>query len=1211
MLKKNGNNITLLAASLMLLLSIALYFFSSNNTQQSITRAQNRFALKEKRSLESLNWLQSVYSPSTSAFSEALLSNKTYLDKEGIVLLAYRNDSLRFWTSNLAPVDASLRNLKENNGMVHLRNGWYEYFMKTNKTVRLFALLFIKPEYDVENSYFKNAFVEWLNLPEAANLKYPVTNPELSIKSKNTTPLFEINFGNEAVNTSIWPALLFFMAIVLFAFAIIKTCYARQIGLTRFLIFSVSILALRSLMIYFKLPALLYSTDLYNAYIYGITQSFYNEYLGDILINVVFFFVWSAVFYRNVNLNNTAEKFRLAVATAYLVIIILLAVQLNQTVKNLVLNSTISLDFSNFYNLTFLSFICIGIVFINGFSITIHIEKLIGFIFKGNQKKTVLFLIACFIIYSLSYIVWFNTSLSAVEWFWLPLLIFISVVFRNYEFTQSILSAGFRVLVFAIITSWIFGEYNAVSEAQNIKHLSEQLSDRQDAFLESEFLKVSEKIKEDNQLQKAIRRLPLLSYETEQMLRQIYFTRYFEKYNIQLAVFDSLCMPYFKNSDYHLNDHDYFDSQIRTGLFTLTDELFFIENYKSNSRYIAKIDFDKSPSGKAAYSLYVQLEPKQFSQAGSFSELLLDAPQQKQSRYKQFSYAIYKNGELNTTYGQYSYPKYFSASILSQNTGQYHHILTVPDKETQLILSSKNKGFNYYFTANSYYFLFYSLLGVIMYVLFHFLSNNITPFFTLNRRIQFFIVTVIFLALSAVGLFTVKLVINKSEEDQTKILTEKAQQIQNELNNQLFYNRGVELNSKVFTENVLQKYALLFNSDISLYTKHGYLFASSRPQLFNSGLSSSFINPLAVLHFNQNQSLYFITHDKIGSLNYLSLYTAVYDADKKLAGYINLPYFARQNDLEEGVSQYITTLINIYVVLFLISLFTGLVISVYITKPLRILQEQLAKITLGKKNEPIQWHSNDEIGRLVNEYNRMLLKLEESAVLLAKSEREGAWQEMAKQVAHEIKNPLTPMKLNLQYLQKVVGDNGVDFPERFKKVSDSLIEQIDTLAHIASEFSNFAKLPKPNLEKINLIEVLNTTIELFKNQNGLKLTLVTECNSAITLADKAQCLRVFNNLIKNAIQAIPENKEGKIEIVLKEEKNSFIVSIKDNGGGIPDEMKSKIFVPNFTTKSTGTGLGLAMVKNIINAFNGEIWFESAENEGTTFYLRFQKALQKG
>ena len=154
-------------------------------------------------------------------------------------------------------------------------------------------------------------------------------------------------------------------------------------------------------------------------------------------------------------------------------------------------------------------------------------------------------------------------------------------------------------------------------------------------------------------------------------------------------------------------------------------------------------------------------------------------------------------------------------------------------------------------------------------------------------------------------------------------------------------------------------------------------------------------------------------------------------------------------------------------------------------------------------------------------------------------------------------------------------------------------------------------MPKVNLEDVNLPEVINSTIELFKNDQPVSIHLISTDNSTIIHAVLNHCFVVFNNLIKNAIQAIPDHKNGNIEINITNEEDTVLVSVKDNGCGIAAQMKEKIFVPNFTTKSTGTGLGLAMVKNIITAFNGEIWFESKENEGTTFYLRFQKAPIKG
>lgn len=1204
---KVHTNFSLIAALFLIIAASVCFHLQPGSVNDSVNQAQKNFSLKEKRVTESMSWLETQLTQNALGFNENLLGESNYLDKEEIVLLAYRNDSLKLWTSNLAPVDQSLRDLKDKEGILHLRNGWYYYQLRQIKNLKLFGLLFISKEYDVQNSYFKNGFVSWLNLSEDCKLNLNVKS-ERTIATANKKALFSIDKSeNSLAATSSLPSLLFFAGILILSLSLIQYSFKNKISIKQLAVGSLLLLVLRSLMVYFEFPSHLYTSSLYDVGVYGITDSFYNRYLGDIIINVIVFFVWSVVFLRHFNPKINSAAIKWGGLSVYLLVLIFLSLQLNSTVKNLVFNSTIPLDFSGIFNLSPLSFLCLAIVFVNGFTIMLLIEKLVKLLFEENKKDGLLALTVSLLLYSIAYAVIAKQNFSAVEWFWLPLLIFISIAFRKYNYTESILSAGFRVLAFAIITAWIFGEYNTISEKQSLNHLSEKLSDRQDAFLESEFLKVASKIKKDSSLHKAIRRLPLQNNETEQLLRQLYFTKYFEKYNIELSVFDSLCMPYLKNTDYQLNNHDYFDEQIKTGEPTICEDLYFIPEYKKNSRYIGKIDLRNNISGgRAAYSLYVQLEPKQFTSGGNFSELLLDEPQQKQSRYKQFSYAIYKNGVLSSAYGNYIYPHHFGKEVLEQNTNEYSHQLTVPDKETQLVVSYKNKGFNYYFTANSYYFLFYSLLGIVLFTFYYVFSNKENGFFTLNRRIQLFVVGFLFLALCAVGVFTVNLVIKKSEDEQSQLLIEKASQLQNELNSVLLYNKAIDVNSKQFTETVLQKYAALFNSDISLYNKNGLLFASSRPQLFNSGLSSGLISPKAILHFKENKSQYFITRDKTGSLNYLSLYTALYDSNKKLTGYMNLPYFSRQKDVEEGVSDYITTLINIYVVLFLVSLFAGLIVSAYVTKPLRILQEQLAKISFGKKNEAINWQSNDEIGRLVNEYNKMLLKLEESASLLAKSEREGAWQEMAKQVAHEIKNPLTPMKLNLQYLQKIVNDGGVDFSERFKKMSDSIIEQIDTLAHIANEFSNFAKLPKANLDEVNLAESIRSTIELFKNNHGAQINFATTSDSIKVLADKNQCLRVFNNLLKNALQSIPDGRDGKIEVTMEEVNDLVRVKIKDNGTGIAEDLQHKIFTPNFTTKSTGTGLGLAMVKNIMLSFNGDIVFESVVNEGTTFTLTFKK-----
>lgn len=233
----------------------------------------------------------------------------------------------------------------------------------------------------------------------------------------------------------------------------------------------------------------------------------------------------------------------------------------------------------------------------------------------------------------------------------------------------------------------------------------------------------------------------------------------------------------------------------------------------------------------------------------------------------------------------------------------------------------------------------------------------------------------------------------------------------------------------------------------------------------------------------------------------------------------------------------------------------------------------------------------------------MLVKLEKSTELLAQSERENAWREMAKQVAHEIKNPLTPMKLHIQHLQRVAETNPQDMNERVIKLADMLIEQIDTLSHIATEFSSFAKLPKANLEILNVLDVLQNVSDLFQQNTNCEVKLYATDQLYIN-ADREQCLRVFTNLLKNAEQSIPEDRKGKIEVVAFENDDWVRVNVKDNGCGIPENIQQKLFTPNFTTKSTGTGLGLAMVKNIILSFNGTISFVTEENVGTIFTVSF-------
>jgi len=281
-------------------------------------------------------------------------------------------------------------------------------------------------------------------------------------------------------------------------------------------------------------------------------------------------------------------------------------------------------------------------------------------------------------------------------------------------------------------------------------------------------------------------------------------------------------------------------------------------------------------------------------------------------------------------------------------------------------------------------------------------------------------------------------------------------------------------------------------------------------------------------------------------------------------------------------------------------------ISKSVTRPLNFIAEKMQIVNLGKRNELIEWNSRDEIGVLVRQYNRMIRELENSAEQLARTERESAWREMAKQIAHEIKNPLTPMKLSIQYLQKAIDEKNPRVHELAAKVTQTLVEQIDNLSAIATSFSSFAKMPKGENEAVDLNIMLQGICELFGKEENVSVSFTTSVEKPMVFADKNQLLSVFNNLVKNGIQSVPESQGPTIDIAISEQHEMIQVKVIDNGIGISEENYSKVFVPNFTTKSSGTGLGLAIALQIIEGAGGAIWFESVVGQGTSFFVVLPK-----
>ncbi len=334
-------------------------------------------------------------------------------------------------------------------------------------------------------------------------------------------------------------------------------------------------------------------------------------------------------------------------------------------------------------------------------------------------------------------------------------------------------------------------------------------------------------------------------------------------------------------------------------------------------------------------------------------------------------------------------------------------------------------------------------------------------------------------------------------------------------------------------------------------------------------------------------------------IKFRSSYAQIKDTKFKPLGILNLPYIPDDGFYEKELRNFLIRLGQVYSIMLIVAFILAYFLSSYITQFLKSITDKITETRFNQKNEKIELEdSSKEIALLVHAYNSMVEELEESASKLAQSEREQAWREMAKQVAHEIKNPLTPMRLTVQSFQRKFDPNDPEVKQKMTDYSNTLIQQIDTMSSVASAFSNFASMPAQQNETLNVVDVVQLTLDIF-NEDYIQFK--SDSKEIITIMDRTQLIRVVTNLVKNAIQAIPENQEEKSIIVsVKEEKNQVQISVQDNGTGIEGDDSSRIFEPKFTTKNSGMGLGLGIIKNIIENYNGTITFETAPGKGTVF-----------
>lgn len=381
------------------------------------------------------------------------------------------------------------------------------------------------------------------------------------------------------------------------------------------------------------------------------------------------------------------------------------------------------------------------------------------------------------------------------------------------------------------------------------------------------------------------------------------------------------------------------------------------------------------------------------------------------------------------------------------------------------------------------------------------------------------------------------------------------------------------------------------------------LVASTNDELFKSDLLDSRVDNDALYNIIFLKKDFFIKNENIGGFDFLVGYKPYKDKSNNIAGIISSISVYQQKVINEELTETLTFIFGSYFTVIIILLIVVSYITQRISKPILELKNATDKLSKGENNIEIRLKSNDELGSLVESFNKMTKELEKSKNELKKAEREAAWRDIARRVAHEIKNPLTPMKLSIQHLFSIYKEKpDKDFEEVLGKTKVMIVNEIDKLNHIATEFSNFAKLPRRNYEYLNVNSVLDDVISLYSLEPEVEFVKSLSDDLLEIFGDKQELNRAFQNIVKNALQAISEN--GKIEIKTFSTGEFVYVKITDNGCGIEPDILSKLCEPNFSTKSQGMGLGLAITKKTLDDMKASITFDSKINSGTTVTVKF-------
>jgi two-component system, NtrC family, nitrogen regulation sensor histidine kinase NtrY len=778
------------------------------------------------------------------------------------------------------------------------------------------------------------------------------------------------------------------------------------------------------------------------------------------------------------------------------------------------------------------------------------------------------------------------------------------------------------LLLFSLFASTLLYRYNTLKDKQLRIAYAEALADDRDTATAEKLLpRIFEEIKKDSQqIGQLLKPWPFKAdpAQLQTRLNELVFREnyLFQHYRLRVFAFDRENQPIVMEQALgheQVLREQWEKAQPLPG----TPEIRFRTDDAGKFRYLLRFGALRVGDAAQPATIFVFLDHDYPAPTRVYAQLFYNIPYKDLDRLARYDFAVLKNQQLVVEQGQSN--AVFAATDLangsvresvSPDSRRVDAVAKSIDGQTVASVGRLSGGwlkqvylFSVLFALASLFLLALALANSWLGFLPAEYDFRLSAKGSLARRIHFWNVSLIAVSFFVVGFLTYRHFTQSARDAERTDLDFRAEALHNNLKAQLL---GFPLSADSLQRTLPQSLRVLSASlgmDANLFGPAGDLAFSTQPDLAQLGILPNKMNARAWSFLKENRAPERVEMEQLAGFQYFTKYLPLRDGQNQLLGFLGVPYQLSQQKAGAEVSDFIGILASLYVFLLLIAYAVTFLLARSITRPVSLLSEKVRALKLEDKNEPLAYagDAQDEISDLIGQYNRMVDKLEASKVQLVRLEREGAWREMARQVAHDIKNPLTTMKLSMQQLERV-SSNPEQAAAYLRKAITRLIEQIDSLAQIASEFSMFANLDIKHKNDVVINEVVESVHDLFSEQRHVALELTLPPERFHILGDKNHLIRVFNNLVINAIQAIPSDRQGHIKVSLAREGRLSVVKISDNGGGIPPEIRDRVFEPNFTTKTSGSGLGLAICKKIIEAHDGDIRFETRDDEGTDFFV---------